>query len=121
MHGAERLLHRDILIPARALEDVELLAPVELLDDVADGPVDLGRRAVGLPAVRSGRALDTEDNLVRVLWVLLEVALQEDKAVVLLWAIKLSAIEEVAAVIESGLDCLKGLLLGTGIRTPRQT
>ncbi len=116
LHGAESVLHRHVGVAAGTLEEVELLAAVELLQHVVDGAAySFGRpiRALGAHA-----AFDAEDDLVGVLGVLGEVGLQEGHGVAIRGAIEFSAIPKVHAALQGGAHSLEGLFIQNRVRAP---
>lgn len=70
-------LDGDVGVDARALEDVNLLDAVENADGLLDGGTDALRGAVRDVGLGVVGALDAQDDLVGVLWVLLEVMLEQ--------------------------------------------
>lgn len=126
LHGAEGDGQRRLPVEAGGLEEVDLLlAAAQLGEGGVDGAPDLLGRAVedvrALGRVADG-ALDGEDDLVGVLGVLCEVALEQGRAVVAgRGAVDLAAVPEVGARVEGGFHAGEGDLVGGRVGAPRET
>ena len=118
LDGLEGDLHRNVRIPTGALEDINLLTAVELLQARVDGAADLLGRAAGGHARGPAGALDAEHDLVGILGVLGKVLLEQDERVVLGRAVELAGVPEVAPALEGRLHCLEGLLGWGGVGAP---
>lgn len=116
LHHPEGVGEGHVGVAAGALEQVELLAAVELLQDVVERAPDRLGRAVD--ALVADGALDAEDHLVGVLGVLGEVARHEGHGVARGRAVELAAVPEGHAVLDGGAHGREGLLVGRRLGPP---
>lgn len=96
VHDAEGLGHGDSLVATSELEEVDLLATLQLSGAVVNRAAGVLGRAVAGMGFRVHTPLDAEDNLVGVFGILFQIALQEYQAIVVGRAVELAAVPEVA-------------------------
>ncbi len=112
LHRCKRVLHRDVGVTSGTLKNVNLLAALQLLDAVAEGPADFLRGAIRGAALGTTSTLDTKDDLIGILGVLLKVLLEDHKGIVLGRPIEFAAVPEGVVVLDGSLHGFDGLLQG---------